>query len=886
MADNEGARPSNPDDKGLTMKLDRERIDRIRAAVDLPSLLLERGVSLRKSGNGYIAKCINHDDNVPSMSVYEKNGHMRCMCHSCEFSEDVIGVYMKFSGVDFKQALDDLDTGEIKPSIPRPFGEIADEKLVKAERTVFPPPDDAPEPPYARAQYRDSNDEWKPLGEPETTWCYRTAEGKPYYYEARYINPETGRKEPRCWTWGNRGSMPARWELGFPPAPRPIYGLNELAAASQVLICEGPKKAQAARMMLNGTTSIACVAWAGGSGGVSRSDWSAIEGKKILLFPDSDESGLKAINRIAGIIKGKVESIHYINTWDMPHTWDAADAQEAGWTKEQFFAFLKERKTEYQFDDDATEPELCMKEPSPPIEAYMEHSDDGIIQWPEPLDLFSENLAPKVKANQIPAVISDWAFDNAGVIGCDPTFLVMPAIVAAASLLHDEIQVQPERTNPNWRESARLWGAMVGLPSSKKSPALARALSVIKKIDAECNMKEGALKYEYSLQEKAHAANEKAYIDKLSKGEKNIPLPVKPDMPEIPRPYAQDFTIEALRDILKHSNRGILAERDELSGWFASHDQYKSGGKGGGDAAAWLEVYNGGSRRIERVGVGSIFVKNWSASIIGGIQPEPMRAIAAQLKGDGLLQRFMIVSGRSGTQGNKQTPIRAYEDSYKQTMRQIWDTVPSDDPVYLSPGADAIREEIVAKAYSLINMQFISEGLMAHLGKWEGLSARLMLTYHGIECASRHVHPQACEITEDTAEQVKAFMLEMLLPHATYFYMDIAGGDMGKQLIAVGNLIISRKKGEITLRDIMQGWVGWRHLSESQQGAIINRLIDAGWLHTSPEARTAKNRSLVSRYLVNPRLHELFAKQADAEIKRRAEAAEIISTIKYDANRD
>ena len=156
MADNEGARSANPDDKGLTMKLDRERIDRIRAAVDLPSLLLERGVSLRKSGNGYVAKCINHDDNVPSMSVYERDGVMRCMCHSCEFSEDVIGVYMKFSGVEFKQALDDLDAGEIKPSIQKPFGEIADEKLVKAERTVFPPPDDAPEPPYARAQYRDS----------------------------------------------------------------------------------------------------------------------------------------------------------------------------------------------------------------------------------------------------------------------------------------------------------------------------------------------------------------------------------------------------------------------------------------------------------------------------------------------------------------------------------------------------------------------------------------------------------------------------------------------------------------------------------------------------------------------------------------------------------
>ena len=868
------------------MKQDRERVERIRANVDMPTLLLERGITLRKSGEGYVAKCFAHDDSRPSMSVYLKDDHWRCNCHSgaCGFNEDVIGAYMKLTGVEFNQALDDLDGGESKPSISRAFGEIVDEKIVKAERTVSPPPEDAGLPPYARAQYRDSNDEWKPMGAPETTWCYRTAEGKPYYYEARYINPETGRKEPRCWTWGNRGSMPARWELGFPPAPRPIYGLNELAAATQVLICEGPKKAQAARMMLNGTTSIACVAWAGGSGGVSKSDWSAIEGKKILLFPDSDESGLKAIKRIAEILKDKVPSIHYIKTWDMPHTWDAADAQEEGWTKERFFAFMRDRKTEYDLETPEPEPQP-QPPPEPPHESYAEYSD-GVIQWPEPLDLFSENLAPKVKANQIPAVIADWAFDNAGVIGCDPTFLVMPAIIAAASLLHDEIQVQPERTNHNWRESARLWGAMVGLPSSKKSPALSRALSVIKKIDAECNQKEGALKYEYSLQEKAHSANEKAYIDKLAKGEKNIPLPIKPDMPEIPRPYAQDFTIEALRDILKHSNRGILAERDELSGWFASHDQYKSGGKGGGDAAAWLEVYNGGSRRIERVSVGSIFVKNWSACIIGGIQPEPMRAIAAQLKGDGLLQRFMIVSGRSGCPGNKQTPIKAYDDRYKATMRQIWDTEPSEEPVYLSPGADVIREEIVAKAYSLINMQFISEGLMAHLGKWEGLSARLMLTYHGIECAALGKYPTSCEITEDTAGRVKAFMLDMLLPHATYFYMDIAGGDISKQLVAVGNLIISRKKGEITLRDIMQGWVGWRHLSESQQGAIINRLIDAGWLHSSPEARTAKNRSLVSRYLVNPRLHELFAKQADAEIKRRAEAAEIISTIKYDANRD
>jgi hypothetical protein len=81
-----------------------------------------------------------------------------------------------------------------------------------------------------------------------------------------------------------------------------------------------------------------------------------------------------------------------------------------------------------------------------------------------------------------------------------------------------------------------------------------------------------------------------------------------------------------------------------------------------------------------------------------------MRAIAAQ-QGDGL-QRFIFPVGQ--VRRNKQTPIRAYEDSYKQTMRQIWDTAPSDDRYIYRP--PVIREEIVAKAYSLINMQFISEG--------------------------------------------------------------------------------------------------------------------------------------------------------------------------------
>jgi hypothetical protein len=408
---------------------------------------------------------------------------------------------------------------------------------------------------------------------------------------------------------------------------------------------------------------------------------------------------------------------------------------------------------------------------------------------------------------------------------------------------------------------------------------MSRVLSIVKKIDAECNESEGKLKYEYSLNEKAHVANEKAYIDKVSKGEKNVPLPVKPDMPEIPRAIAQDFTIEALRDILKHSARGILAERDELTGWFGSMDAYKQG-KGGSDRAAWLETYNGGSRRIERVGAGSTFVKNWSCSIVGGIQPEPLRAIASSMHEDGLLQRFMVVYGRPGGPGNEQVPNKEHDTSYRDMMRQLWDTQPSIDPVQLSIGANEVRKEIVAYAYKLIGIKFVSTAMTAHLGKWEGLSARLMLTFHAIECAARKQHPQSIEVSVETAERVKLFMLNLLLPHATAFYMDVVGGsELTKQVNAVANLILVHKPGEISLRDITRAWIGWRHISEQLQTAVINRLIDAGWLYPSPTARTNFKRSLATRYLINPQLQEVHAARAEEERKRRAEARAIIEAI-------
>jgi hypothetical protein len=166
--------------------------------------------------------------------------------------------------------------------------------------------------------------------------------------------------------------------------------------------------------------------------------------------------------------------------------------------------------------------------------------------------------------------------------------------------------------------------------------------------------------------------------------------------------------------------------------------------------------------------------------------------------------------------------------------------------------------------------------MSAHLGKWEGVSARLLLTFHAIDCADKRVHPQSCEISEDTANTVKAFMLDLLLPHVTAFYTDVLGGsDLSKQIDAIGNLILARNAGEITLSEISSGCPIWRTLSDQMQATVINRLIDAGWLYPAPGARVNSKRMIATRYLVNPGLHKAHAERAERERQRRSESIEI-----------
>jgi len=816
-----------------------------------------------------MCNCIAHDDHNPSMSIYiNGTGKYTTHCFSCGFHEDALGVVAYLENISVKKAAELLDDplfsggGKYQPI-------IEDTPPPRPERVTCAPPIGTPPPKMGWLTTPDG----EPFGDPVQVWTFRNAEGNPIFYEARYM--ANGKKEPRCFSWGYRGQQPPKWECGHYKKPRPIYGLDQLAInkTSQVIVFEGPRKADAGQAIL----PMPCVGWAGGANGWRYSDWTPLAGRKIILWPDADEPGRACMANLAQhLLTLNCECI-MLDPHDMPTGWDIAD--EPQWTKTDAMAWAKSHKTEpIKQKIDAPPPE------PPPQGVKYPPEDDGEdvittpegIVWTEPMDVFTEIVPPKIKPEQVPECIRDWMLDMEGVKGVDRTILALGAIVSSASLLHDDIKLQPEINNHTWTESARLWGAIVGDASVGKTPALGAALATVKKIDDELSDEEGKIRYEHSLKEKAFKKIEADYIKQLENGE--TPPPIQhPELPEIPRLILQNTTIEGVEEVAKHCSRGLLVDRDELSEWFGSMDAYKSG-RGGSDQAAWLQFYNGGSRRVDRVGRGSFKIKNWSGCLIGGIQPGPMREICSGIREDGLLQRFMVIMGRQSINGNEQRPNEVAYKRYHDMQRQIFQTIPSGDRIYLSEGANEIRKEIADKAAQLINIQFISPSFCSHLGKWSGLSGRLMLTYHAIECADRSIHPQSLPISEQTAIKVKHFMCDFLLTHAIAFYMDVLGAsELGRNLKAIAAMILSRKgMQQITQRDMHRGWVGWRHVSDSQRETILTRLVEAGWIQPHLLSRV-NHRRYPTRWLVNPTLWTVYAAKAAEEIANRKIAAEHIA---------
>jgi len=479
---------------------------------------------------------------------------------------------------------------------------------------------------------------------------------------------------------------------------------------------------------------------------------------------------------------------------------------------------------------------------------------------PEPMDLFAEFPVPAITREMMPKAIADYAFDSGELIGVDPAMIAMPALVACAAALHDDVKIQPKRHETGWTESARLWCAIVGSPSVKKSPAIKRATKRLRKIDMEL--------HEGNAKDMArHLGEMEAYKDAKKEAKKTGEQVTAPEPAQNNRMVVEDITVEALSEILKSNSRGVLCIQDELSGWFGAMDAYSGGKAGGKDRAHWLEAYNGGGRVVDRVMRGNIHIPNWSVSMIGGIQPDAIRRIAANMTDDGLMQRFMIIVGGNAREHDRPEDSEAGAN-FAQLVDYLYGVGGADRPGTLSEEAHQVREKLNAYSAELAEFAALPGGLRSHLGKWSGLFARLLLTFHAIECQAQRKHPSAVQVSGDTALRVDALMRQYLLPHAMAYYTDILGAatDLEHARWIAGH-ILAKNMQVITNREIMQAYKQWRGLDDWRRARIMQTLEDMGWI--VPMDGERQSRKGTNTWAVVMKVHGKFSAKAANEAEKR-----------------
>src|SRR5690606_29591795 len=321
----------------------------------------------------------------------------------------------------------------------------------------------------------------------------------------------------------------------------------------------------------------------------------------------------------------------------------------------------------------------------------------------DPVDLWSKLSPPSLPTGLLPRQIEAFAFGEAEQMGADPAGLAMAALAVCAAAIPDRVRIKVKR-HGHWYENARLWVALIGSPSTKKSPIIGQAVRPIARLD--------------TAKMRAYLAKLAEYND-LSKDERK-----GTERPRQRRLRIEDTTIEAAQEVLKDSPDGVLLIQDELSGWFGAMDKYNSGGRGAAkDRAFWLQSFNGGQYAVNRIGRDSSLIENLSVSMLGGIQPEAIAAVAKESVDDGLLQRLLPVVLQRASVG-KDAPITSTTELYEALVEQLTAISISGTAkfgssrdehecltLYFSDEALTIREELEARHLALMDIEGINRKL-------------------------------------------------------------------------------------------------------------------------------------------------------------------------------
>jgi len=567
--------------------------------------------------------------------------------------------------------------------------------------------------------------------------------------------------------------------------------------------------------------------------------------------------------------------------------WDVADAITDGWDRTRIREFLKASVpytytgNTFKGDDPFKGKDAPIREGSfkgidlfkdKPLYGNGDNSlkenptpvvDDSLKlkEWGEP-DM--SVLNPRRSPPEFPLSLfgpfwSKWIASEAEGCSAPPDYIGMTLLTATSALIGCSRRISPWN---KWKEPPMLWTALVGDPSSNKSPALDTVLNILRKIEVEGvdDLKEKLRAYEAEVLAAQCIRQdwEKDLKEIVKAGGARPPLPanaVEPDKPERPRIFVSDTTPEALARLLSHNEKGLLTVRDELAGWLGSFDRY-SGGKGG-DRAFWLEAFGGRPYTIDRARNGgeAITIPHLAASIIGGIQPDKLQSLLLKGDDDGLTARLLYI-------WPDKVPLKRPQDSHEspeaeQALRWLnsLKLVSTDEN-----GTHAAICKLTEEAANNFQDWRVNHGnaqpegpLAGWWGKMPGLCLRLALCFDYLDRATTS-REETYQIEPWVIEAAATMIDDYLKPMAARTYGDASRPQAERNAATLAKWIKRERPERFKVRDLYRQirLPGLTQPADAKEAVQV--LIDADWVRPAPSRAGGSKGKLSGEYEVNPEM--------------------------------
>ncbi len=299
----------------------------------------------QQTRTGWLARCPAHPDKSPSLSI--KDGDKGFPLYYC------------YAGCGYEEIEAALG---ILPKSPQP---------PPAPRKPEPEPEEEPEAQPARLltgrQLATPPDFYH---QPHQEYMAKSEQYFPYLTDTREI-----------WATVKRVDTPGKPKkiqptTTLPAGLRPLYLLPQLLAQSElgaaVLVVEGERTAHAALAYLpdwSVTTSI------NGAASPHKSDWTPVEGRAVVVWPDHDAAGGEYAEKVAALCReAGASSISIVAVpADWPEKWDLADELPEGATADTVYELvLKAKLHEPAWAADFLTAEEIMLTPGQPVDWTIE----------------------------------------------------------------------------------------------------------------------------------------------------------------------------------------------------------------------------------------------------------------------------------------------------------------------------------------------------------------------------------------------------------------------------------------------------------------------------------------------------------------------------------